>query len=91
MAITVSPRDGFYCKGKIMAVRKKRVVTFDDDVLVNGAEAAHLLGTTKEVLQKWRCRPGPKIPYVKIGAGVRYKVKDLKAFVEQNTCSGKEA
>lgn len=43
-------------------------------------EAANYIGLTKATLEAWRCRGnGPK--FLKLGRAVRYRKKDLDAFL----------
>ncbi len=65
-----------------------------DDVfkkrLLNEREAAAFLGTSPGALNNQRARnkrdgSGPAIPWIKIGAAVRYQLSDLEAFIAANT------
>lgn len=47
-------------------------------------EAAKVLGVKPETLTCWRCTRRVDIPYVKIGRCVRYRVGDLRTFIEAN-------
>ena len=55
------------------------------DCLVNEHEAADMLCYTVRALQNWRCRGGgPK--FVKVsGRSVRYRRRDLLAWIEERT------
>jgi len=55
--------------------------------LLRERQAAELLGVTPRCLQAWRFY-GHGCPYVKLGSSVRYKLSDLRAFVDANTCGG---
>mgnify|MGYP006276325739 CR=1 len=55
------------------------------DRLVTTEEAAAMLGTEASTLVTWRCTKAVKVPYVKIGRSVRYRMHDLGEFIEQNT------
>ncbi|QQO46001.1 helix-turn-helix domain-containing protein [Paracoccus sp. MC1862] len=52
-------------------------------VLVTQEEAANILGVSKKWLERdrWAER---RIPYVKIGRGVRYRITDIAAYIEAN-------
>ena len=52
--------------------------------LLTTAEAARLIGTTRDTLQTWRCTHKVRVPYVKIVHLVRYRRSDLEAFISQN-------
>lgn len=62
--------------------------SFDMDELVNDIVAAAYLKTTRQTLANWRCTKRHSLPYVKIGALVRYRRKDLENFVQQHTVMG---
>jgi Helix-turn-helix domain len=62
----------------------------EDELLLNGHEAARLLGLSPRTLKYWRAeghRKGP--PYVKLGdspkACVRYSLKELRRFISSRT------
>ena len=48
-------------------------------------QAAQLLQTTPNVLAVWRTNGRVKIPYIKLGRAVRYRLSDIEAFIEANT------
>lgn len=52
--------------------------------LLTPAEAAAELGCTVDTLKVWRStgRHGDRLPYLKIGHKVRYRVDDVKAFLD---------
>jgi hypothetical protein len=57
-----------------------------NDKLLSEKEAAKFLGLTPGALRTRRARPGKNpIPYVKVGASVRYSEQALRRYVEQNT------
>lgn len=60
----------------------------DMNELVNDVVAAAYLKTTRQTLANWRSTKRHVLPYVKIGSLVRYKRKDLEAFVQQQTVNG---
>lgn len=59
---------------------------FEDDSLVTDVQAAQLLSVSVFSLRAWRvARPverGPK--FSRLGTAVRYRLRDLRAFVERN-------
>ncbi len=59
-------------------------LTFNDDVLATPDEAAKLIKINASTLQKWRSTGENSIPFVKIGRSVRYRVSDLKAYVDSH-------
>ena len=59
------------------------------DRLLSDNEAAPILGVKVQTIRNWRCTKLVKLPYVKVGAAVRYRLSDLEKFVEQNTVGAK--
>lgn len=56
------------------------------NALLSEAEAAVILGLKNaKTLAVWRCTKRYDLPYVKYGRVVRYRRKDLEAFIEANT------
>lgn len=60
---------------------------------LNEKEVASIIGVQHKTLTTWRHTKRVDIPFVKIGRSVKYKVSDLRAFVEANrqASSQKEA
>jgi excisionase family DNA binding protein len=57
----------------------------DADALLREQEAADLLSLSIRTLQSWRIRSaGP--PFVQVGRAVRYRRRDLIAWIDANTC-----
>ncbi|MGE0311368.1 MAG: helix-turn-helix domain-containing protein [Lautropia sp.] len=54
------------------------------DMLTEGQAAAYL-GLSPKTLPAWRCTKRVALPYVKIGAAIRYRRADLDAFIAANT------
>lgn len=56
----------------------------DADLLLKEEDAAHLLSLSVRTLQAWRVRmTGP--PFVQVGRAVRYRRRDLIAWIDANT------
>jgi len=53
--------------------------------LITPEEAAHLLGVRPATLATWRTIGRYNLPYVKIGARVRYRLADVEDFIERRT------
>jgi helix-turn-helix protein len=51
--------------------------------LVDEREAATILGWSRSTLQKDRVQ-SRRLPFVKLGARVMYRLVDIRAFVEKN-------
>jgi len=59
----------------------------DVDLLLKEEDAAHLLSLSVRTLQAWRVRTaGP--PFVQVGRAIRYRRRDLIAWIDANTVSG---
>jgi excisionase family DNA binding protein len=50
----------------------------------NRDQAAMYLGVSPGTLANWHSSKSRRVPYVKIGRYVRYRPKDLEAFIEAN-------
>ncbi len=57
------------------------------DKLLTPKEAADRLGTTPSTLNIWRCTGRYNLPFVKIGARVKYRASDVERFIERRTRS----
>ena len=53
--------------------------------LLTPDQAAALLGLSAETLNVWRCTKRYKLPYVKTGRLVRYRLSDITQFIESRT------
>lgn len=54
------------------------------EALLDTKMAGAYLGTPPKTLVTWRCTGRVKLPYVKIGGNVRYRLSDLDAFIAAN-------
>lgn len=45
---------------------------------------AEWLGVTPHTLAVWRCSKRYPLAYVKVGSNVRYRAKDVEAFISNN-------
>jgi Helix-turn-helix domain len=64
--------------------------TVDPDALLTEAEAADFLRLSVRTLQAWRLRiAGPA--FVQVGRAVRYRRRDLIAWIDVNTVSPSRA
>ncbi len=62
----------------------------DHDALLTEVQAADLLSLSVRTLQAWRTRAfGPA--YVRAGRAIRYRRRDLFAWMDANTVSSREA
>lgn len=56
----------------------------DNDKLLTRKQAAELLHCKEATLAIWKCTKRYSLPYVKIGKNVRYRLSDIKRFIEKN-------
>jgi|TARA_R110000803_G_scaffold44927_1_gene94877 hypothetical protein len=56
--------------------------------LIKPAEAAEYLGVSPRTLANARAKSSPPIPFVRIGASVRYSIEALDIYILQNTKKG---
>ena len=50
--------------------------------LLNQNEAAQILGIKAGTMQVWRATKRYRLPYVKVGRSVRYRLADNQAFIK---------
>lgn len=55
------------------------------DQLLDIATTSAFLTIPEATLNIWRVRKNVKLPYVKLGKNVRYRVRDLIEFIEAQT------
>lgn len=59
----------------------------DGNSTINTKEAASFLGLSAHTLRQNRSTGKLKIPFVRFGRAVRYRLEDLQAFIAQNRVS----
>lgn len=59
--------------------------------MLHTTEAAEYLNVTPHTLEVWRCTGRHKLPFVKVGRLVRYRVADLDAWLASRTVCGEAA
>jgi excisionase family DNA binding protein len=52
--------------------------------LLTPKQVAELLQVAEQSLAKWRMT-GVKLPFVKVGSAVRYRLEDVEAFLDKQT------
>lgn len=62
----------------------------DAEALLTDDEAAALLKLQPATLAAWRLRGHPALPFVRVGRCVRYRRRDVLAFIERHL-AGTEA
>ena len=55
--------------------------------LANNSAAADHMGIAAATLQYWRTTGAQKIPFIKVGGRVLYRISDLDQWLEENTFS----
>jgi len=55
--------------------------------LANNSAAANHIGIAAATLQYWRTTGSQKIPFIKVGGRVMYRISDLDKWLEKNTFS----
>ena len=58
--------------------------------LITAGEAADILGLKESTLAQFRWRGDKRLPWVKLGTTIRYKLSDVEDFIERSTV-GKRA
>ncbi|WP_322868287.1 helix-turn-helix domain-containing protein [Bradyrhizobium ottawaense] len=58
--------------------------SIDADALIAEVQAADFLRISIRTLQAWRCR-GAGPAFVRVGRAIRYRRRDLLAWIEANT------
>lgn len=55
------------------------------NMLLNTNEAAEFLGIKRNTLEIWRMNSRVKIPYIKVGRLIKYRLSDLEEFLNKNS------
>lgn len=67
-------------------IAKQLSYAFDDlPALVEDKQAAKVLGVKQNTLAVWRSTGRYRLPFVKVGRMVRYRVSDLAEFMARRT------
>ena len=56
--------------------------------LLNESEAADLLGLRSQTLSLWRSTKRYDLPFIRVGRAIRYRLRDIAAFLERRTVGG---
>jgi excisionase family DNA binding protein len=73
-------------------IRKKKKVLLEDETpeikqssnLLTTEEAAEYLKLKPNTLERWRVQYPDRLPFVKVGRTVKYRLEDLQAYVSDN-------
>lgn len=57
----------------------------NNDKLMTPQEVATFIGVSIETLNVWRATRRYRLPYIKVGRLVRYRLTDILAFLETRT------
>ncbi|MDD5581190.1 MAG: helix-turn-helix domain-containing protein [Methylobacter sp.] len=61
------------------------LITFEQDVLTDTDGASQLLNIPAATLTKWRSTGENNIPFIRIGRQIKYRTRDLRAYVDSHT------
>ncbi|MEH6594012.1 MAG: helix-turn-helix domain-containing protein [Colwellia polaris] len=53
--------------------------------LISAGQAAEILGLKESTLAQFRWRGDKRLPWVKLGKSIRYKLSDIESFIERST------
>lgn len=53
--------------------------------LLSAGQAAEILGLKESTLAQFRWRGDKRLPWVKMGKSIRYKLADIESFIERST------
>ena len=71
------------CDSAGLQDKAKYYETLPDSALVGQPQAAEFLDLSEQALQIWRTTGRYDLPYCKIGRKVRYRMGDLRQFIEK--------
>jgi predicted DNA-binding transcriptional regulator AlpA len=69
-------------------VKEVRVANGYQDKLLTAVEASDILGLKESTLAQYRWRGDTRLPWVKLGKAIRYKLSDIEAYIEGNVIKG---
>tara|TARA_R110002124_G_scaffold272468_1_gene441632 strand:- start:8986 stop:9159 length:174 start_codon:yes stop_codon:yes gene_type:complete len=55
---------------------------------MSAGETAQILKLKESTLAQFRWRGDTRLPWVKLGTAIRYKLSDIEAFIERSTVGG---
>jgi len=53
--------------------------------LLTPDQVAEMLEVKTHTLAVWRCQKRHDLPYIKVGHKIRYRLRDVEAWLERNT------
>jgi predicted DNA-binding transcriptional regulator AlpA len=56
--------------------------------LISAGKTAEILGLKESTLAQYRWRGDTRLPWVKLGKSIRYKLSDIEDYIERSTVSG---
>ena len=57
----------------------------EHDLLLTEVQAAEFLNVSVRTLQSWRVSGIKKLPFIRVGRAIRYRLADLRAWIAENT------
>ncbi len=57
-------------------------------VLLTTQETAALLGVAPDTLTVWRCVKRYRLPFVRVGTRIRYRLEDIQEFLDARSSPG---
>ena len=72
-------------RGNMMATK---VIFSENNQLIEPFQAAEKLGVKRGTLAVWRSTGRYSLPFVKIGAKVKYRLQDLETFIQSRVRGG---
>lgn len=79
------------CRNKAICLDNRGHIMNDKSNLIAAEQAANYLNLSKGTLANWRAKGFPKLPYVKLGGSVKYRINDLDAYLESQSHNAIEA
>lgn len=69
-----------------MANTIKQALLLDSDALWDKPRTARYLGISRYTLDQWvaKPKPGRDVPFVRVGAHIRFRPEDVREFVSRN-------
>ena len=59
--------------------------TLTNNKLISAGQTAEILGLKESTLAQFRWRGDKRLPWVKLGKTIRYKLSDIEEFIERST------
>lgn len=63
-------------------------INIHHDKLLSAGKTADILGLKESTLAQYRWRGDKRLPWVKLGKSIRYKLSDIEDYIERSTVCG---